>query len=597
MRVGVVGFWLVCLGAQMAVAETITLDALRSAPAMVELGDGNPSPATVVLERTWTGSLCNATVKNTGAAPVALGRVVLFRVAHRLPADTALYGEGFTMLSQTGGTLGNPVDIGDYTDARHYKIPQPADATTVYELMHLTPPGENPLLFAFTSCRRFVGRFHLRADSIEVVLDTEGQVLAPGEAWQLEQFTFLDGADLNASLDYVSAGVQANHPRLTFSPIPTGWCSWYCFGPMISKTMIEANLKAVKDLGLPLDYIQIDDGYQAAMGDWLDTGKAFGGGVRDVLKTIADAGNTPAIWVAPFVAQEDSKVFKEHPEWFVKDDAGAPLRSDRVTFGGWRLGPWYALDGTHPEAQKHLETVFRTMRKEWGCRYFKLDANFWGAIHCGHFHDPKATRVEAYRRGMEAVLRGAGDSFILGCNHPLWPSLGVIHGARSSGDVSRSWANFKHLARENFSRNWQNGKFWWNDPDCVLLTGTLSADEFQFHASVIYACGGMTLSGDNLLAMSPERTAMLKKLLPPTGVAARFTDARFETGWIPLADKSQLCLFNWDDTAKTIGVDLPGKVTLRDFWNDADLGTASGRFEIKEMPPHSARIITCTPAP
>jgi alpha-galactosidase len=72
------------------------------------------------------------------------------------------------------------------------------------------------------------------------------------------------------------------------------------------------------------------------------------------------------------------------------------------------------------------------MREEWGCAYFKLDANFWGAIHGGRFHDPKATRVEAYRRGMQAIRRGAGDAFLLGCNHPIFPSLGLIDGSRSS---------------------------------------------------------------------------------------------------------------------------------------------------------------------
>jgi alpha-galactosidase len=29
----------------------------------------------------------------------------------------------------------------------------------------------------------------------------------------------------------------------------------------------------------------------------------------------------------------------------------------------------------------------------------------------------RATRIEAYRRGMEAVRRGARDAFLLGCNH------------------------------------------------------------------------------------------------------------------------------------------------------------------------------------
>ena len=42
-----------------------------------------------------------------------------------MPATTRLYGEGFQMLSQTGGTLGQPADLGNYTDAKHYKLPAP----------------------------------------------------------------------------------------------------------------------------------------------------------------------------------------------------------------------------------------------------------------------------------------------------------------------------------------------------------------------------------------------------------------------------------------------------------------------------------------
>ena len=34
----------------------------------------------------------------------------------------------------------------------------------------------------------------------------------------------------------------------------------------------------------------------------------------------------------------------------------------------------------------------------------------------------------------------AGDSFILGCNHPIWPSFGLIHGSRSSSDI---WLLFR----------------------------------------------------------------------------------------------------------------------------------------------------------
>ena len=177
-------------------------------------------------------------------------------------------------------------------------------------------------------------------------------------------------------------------------------CPFDSYGEILTENL-EVMAREFKPFGV--DYFQIDDGYQPWMGDWLETGKSFGGDIKAVLRSIRDRGFEPAIWVAPFVASPESKLFREHPDWFIKDADGRPLRSDKVGFGGWRLGPWYALDGTHPEAQNFLEQTFRVMRKEWGCTYFKLDANYWGTLHRGRFHDPKATRIEAYRRGMAAV--------------------------------------------------------------------------------------------------------------------------------------------------------------------------------------------------
>ena len=152
-------------------------------------------------------------------------------------------------------------------------------------------------------------------------------------------------------------------------------------------------------------------------------------------------------------------VFKQHPDWLVKDSSGQPLRSDKVTFAGWRLAPWYVLDGTNPAVQRHLTNVFKTMSQKWGCTYFKLDANFWGALPGGVYNDKNATRVSAYRSGMKAVLKGAGNSFILGCNHPLWPSLGLINASRSSNDIDRNWGTFLSTGKENLMRAWQNGNY------------------------------------------------------------------------------------------------------------------------------------------
>ena len=566
---------------------------LHDAPShVIPLIDG-ADVSRLKVTRKWTGSICQSHITNQGREPVKIKEVVLFDLQLSLPSSTRLYGEGFQMLSQTGGTLGQPSDLGNYTDAKHYKMSAPVGAKAFYGMMMLSPSmGDNHLL-AFTSCRRYIGQFYLNNPSLKVVIDTEGAELRPGETWQLEHFTYQSRTDREQLLDNLATQLVANHPPLRFPSPPTGWCSWYCFGPRVTAKQVLDNLDFIAKHTPGLRYVQIDDGYQPAMGDWLDTGAAFGGNVQGVLKQIRERGFEPAIWVAPFVAEEKSKVFQQHPNWFVKDSEGKPLRSDRVTFGGWRRGPWYVLDGTHPEVQQHFEKFFRIMKRDWGCTYFKLDANFWGAIHGGRFHDPRATRIEAYRRGMKAILRGVEDSFVLGCNHPIWPSLGLIHGSRSSNDIKRTWERIETTARQNLSRNWQNGRLWWNDSDAIVLTGDLPENEFQFHATAIYASGGMLLSGDDLTKISAGKLAMLRKLQPPAGVAARFEDDSFRVGRMQLGKREVVSVLNWTNAPQAVSIQLKRPTRITDFWTDAPLGSHTGAFEIKDMPARSGRLLVC----
>jgi alpha-galactosidase len=564
--------WLVLACAAGLSGQTLDPWAAKPEARTVEGG------SSVRVEMRRSGELARPRVTNTGKTPVHVTEVSLFRVEHSLPDTTALYGESFQMLSQTGGTLGKPVDLG-YDELAHYKIPQPADAKVVTGMMTLTPPGGQTMLLGFTSCRRFNGRFFLRPKSIEAVLDTEGLALGPGESWDLEEFLFTTGASRPALLAKLAARIAVNHPPLKFRNPPAGWCSWYCFGAKVTAKNVMDNLGAIEAGAPQLKYVQIDDGYQPAMGDWLETGTAFGGNVQSVLAAIRKEGFEPAIWVAPFIAEAGSHVFRQHPDWFMKGEDGKPLPADKVTFQGWRRGPWYALDGTNPEVQQHLESLFRTMRQQWGVTYFKLDANFWGAMHGGKLHDPKATRIEAYRRGMQAVLKGAGDSFILGCNHPVWASFGLIHGSRSSGDVRRQWATFEKIARQNLSRNWQNGTLWWNDPDAITLSGSLPEEEYRFHATMGVAAGGLVLSGDDLTTLAAERMAMLKKMLPPTGVAAEFADDSLREGVARLKDRVLVCLFNWGTEAETRKVRLPRTGSATDLWSGREYGRV-GEVEV-----------------
>jgi len=592
-----VGASLAPLAARLAAAEpprhaTLDLAALKAARGRV-VAAGRSSAARVRLTHEWDGPRCRARVKNAGRSAVGVAEVVLFDVPHALPPETKVYGEGFQMLSQTGGTIGQPADLGDHTDAKHYRMPQPADATVVYNLLEVTPPGGPHVVLAFTSSRRLVGRFEVRPASLRIVMDAEGRALAPGEEWELEEFVLFSGPDREALRAAVGDRIATHHPPLRTEAPPSGWCSWYCFGPKVTADDVRRNLDVIARETPGLRYIQVDDGYQPAMGDWLETGAAFGGNVQGVLKEIGARGFEPAIWVAPFVAEKDSHLFRDHPEWFMTDGSGQPLRADAVTFGGWRRGPWYVLDGTHPEAQSHLEFVFRTMRTDWGCTYFKLDANFWGAMHGGRFHDPRATRVEAYRRGMEAVRRGAGDAFLLGCNHPLWPSLGLVHGSRSSNDIKRTWARVQGTARQNLLRNWQSGRLWWNDPDAVVLAG-LPDEEVRFHATAIHASGGMLLSGDDLSQVDAAALLLLRKLQPPTGVPARFADDSLEVGTIERADEHRAFLLNWSDAPRTLSFTLDRPRRVRELWSGEDLGVRPAGPVSLTLPARAGRVFVCT---
>jgi alpha-galactosidase len=564
---------------------------IEKAPSAIIPSERDSDLQRIRVIREWKGPYCRSRLVNQSGNSVKVKEVVLFDLMLDLPPTTRLYGEGFQMLSQTGGTLSQPVDLGNYTDARHYKLPSPAQAKALYGMMMLSTVSSTHLL-AFTSCRRFIGQFYLTDSRVQVVIDTEGLTIKPGESWELEEFMYQEG-DRERLLAALAQRLVSNHPPLKFEKPPTGWCSWYCFGPRVTAQQVLDNLEFIAKRTPGLRYIQIDDGYQPAMGDWLETGAAFGGNVQGVLKQIRERGFEPAIWVAPFVAEEKSHVFQQHPNWFVTDESRVPLRSDTVTFGGWRRGPWYVLDGTHPEVQKHFESLFRTMRRDWGCTYFKFDANFWGAIHGGRFHDPNATRIEAYRRGMQAILRGTGDSFVLGCNHPIWPSLGLIHGSRSSNDIKRSWDRFETTARQNLSRNWQNGRLWWNDPDAVVLTGDLSEDEFRFHATSIFATGGMLLSGDDLTNISAEKLAILRKLQPPTGAAARFDDDSFRVGRIKSGKGEIVTLLNFEDVPENFSFNLTQPSEIKDFWTGETLGRHEGTFTLKNVPRHSARLLVC----
>ena len=562
----------------------------------------------------WDKNVCDITLTNTSVHDQKLGDITFFKAPMPFAPDTEFYGEGYNMLSQYGGTINDFKLLGSYSDYDHYKFKRPEGINQVYNMLIFSPKDQNPLLIGYSSCNRFNGWIRFNEKEIQLAIDGEGILLKAGETISLEQI-YVEQGERNTILNNFASAIEKNHPKREYKEIPTGWCSWLVYGPNITSKNIYDNLDAIKENNLDLKYIQIDDGYQAHWGDWFDFTDKFEGGVKKVCLDIKEKGFEPAIWVAPFVAEKDSKLFCQHPDWFIKDENGYPLSSGDVSFGGWRCGPWYILDTTHPDALNYIKTVFSTMHNEWKINYFKLDAIVWEAFPFGVRHDNTKTCIEAFKMGMNAIIEAVGDeSFILGGNSPMWPAIGLVNGMRVTNDNQRYFDQFKQIAKECFHRNWQHNRLWINDPDTVLLQnqtyeivgpdgsiitkgGNVLREEFLFNAVYTLACGGMVLSGDDIPVLTNENAEFLKKLIPPTNVACEFDDTSFTIGRAKISeDKEIICVFNFDDFKKDVRVSINGKMKVLDLFENEVLGTFENEISFKDFKPHYAKALICTRA-
>jgi alpha-galactosidase len=508
----------------------------------------------------------------------------LVQFENQVEVDASLIGDGFQMLCQTAGTPEKLKDIGRCPDNNlSYRI-YPNEAPKRFYNYLVIEQSTGFQLFGFTSCHRFAGYFELHRGRIgtDILAYIDGENSEP-QHWasnRLESIAVIKGTTLESVYLQYSELIAQSHPvrKGVQQPVPIGWCSWYAYYADVTEQLIKDNLRCMQQELPELEWVLLDDGYQAYMGDWLTPSDKFPGGVKSLIQNIRESGKKPAIWLAPFIAQAESEVFQQHPDWFLRDSQGHPLKAEEVTYGGWRCTPWYVLDASNPEVIAHLTHFVSVMRNEWGVEMFKLDANYWGTLK-GVRQKEGITGVEAYRMGMEAIIEGAGDALILGCNAPMWPSLGLVDAMRVSDDVERDTQRFEQIAKETFYRSWQHQKLWLIDPDCATFTSLANqATErasYEFHRNVLLASGGMLLSGDPLPELTGFAKESLKRLIErqkATGRSAEFHSLSLNHGYLKLTEQKHLhCLFHSDEEINEYTLTSDFASDWYDFWTGEKL--------------------------
>ncbi|MEM3086474.1 MAG: alpha-galactosidase [Halobacteria archaeon] len=402
----------------------------------------------------------------------------------------------------------------------------------LFTLLH-DPEGGGALLAGFLGATRAFGDVRVLGGRgewprVEAVLRMDGALLGPGESRPLEPLHVAVGKTPHALLRrYLEALASASRARVPREPV-AGWCSWYHYFNRVTEEDLRGNLGRAAE-GFPRPggvqrLFQLDDGYPRAVGDWLETNPKFPSGLKAMAAEIRKAGFTPGLWTAPFLATRNSRLWREHPDWLL-NHPGKPRRAAYNPF--WDSRPACALDTTRPEFLEHLRRTYATLAG-WGFTYHKIDFLYAGALH-GRRHDPKATRAEALRRGLEAVREGVGpDSFLLGCGCPLGPAVGLVDGMRVGCDVAPSWEtrwsrllgpgapSTRWAIHNALTRAPMHRVLWLNDPDCAMLRPSrtrLAPGERDALALACAVGGGVFLVSDDLSLYGEEEWRRLRELL------------------------------------------------------------------------------------
>lgn len=404
--------------------------------------------------------------------------------------------------------------------------------------------SRNGFLLGFLSQKQQFGSLtskFARSVSLRMWANGDGARLDPQKTMETDWAVFnpvlLDHRD---PLDkYTEAVARENEVKLP-AEVPLGWCSWYQYYTKVSAEDIQSNLKAIIEMGekLPIQLIQVDDGFETQVGDWFSFKDTFPRGVKPLAEDIRRDGLIPGLWLAPFAVHRKSRVFKEHPDWILRNQHGRPVNAG---FGWGSL--FTGLDLTVPAALDYASSVISTAVHEWGFPYLKLDFLYTAALP-GVYRDETRTRAQVMRSGMQAIRNAAGtDAFLLGCGMPLGSGLGIVDANRIGPDVEGSWTpNFagftslflnepgmpsaRNTIRNTLTRANLHGHWWANDPDCLLLREDtrLKLDEVRSLASVIALTGGSLLISDDLAKVKPERLRIAEALTPVIGERARVLD-------------------------------------------------------------------------
>ena len=461
----------------------------------------------------------------------------------------------------------------------------------------------------------------LKSDRIELSLP-----LNPGEEMSSERLMFAAGPDYHGQLLAYGSAIRRLHHARVSSEIPMGWWSWTAYYGAINEgeTLATADWLSQHLNSLGYNYFQIDDGYEYARGEFVTTNATqFPDGMRFVAHRILKDGLTVGVWTAPFEVSSRAWVYEHHQDWLVHNATGQPIPLEDVW--GQNNDTLYALDTTHPGAQEYLRQTYKTLVREWGVRFIKLDFMDTTAIE-GYYYRPATTALEAQRIGLQVIRDTVGDDVLLDKDgSPMLNPVGIVDTGRVSADTGHTFLRSKTAAPGIAARFYMNGNFFITDPDAFNVTDTYLVEHSgersshslataQTSIALSAVAGGMYEIGDDLLVLDSEkdRLALVENRdllnMAKAGRASTPVDLMTydpEDGQPSIfllrqsPRQSMLTIFNWTDrprsrslSLKELGVTSSSTLVATGVMDSSSSFALEGdAIRLANQPPQSAVVI------
>ncbi len=587
--------------------------------------------------------LLKLTVTNVGPEPVHVRRFFINTIPdgfQSIEPPTGFYVNGWQSWSTSGFVPAHGHGFVPILPVRWLQGPMIHNALTPWgskgnlwsEMVGaLITPREALIAGAASLADQFVQvGAHLRPGHYGFTLQsqTDGVPLAAGEGlsseWFYLEWVSLPNPDPFAQYAYA---VMRQMQLPTPAPALTGWCSWYMYGNRVHEEHIISNLAAAALLAdeMPLQVIQLDEGYQTIWGEWTTRNENFPHDFCWLTGRIRGSGFTPGLWLGPLTAYPQSRLAVEHPDWLLRTPQGRPVSPGLIAGTLARV-----LDPTHPEVQNHIRELVQKAVQEWGFSYLKLDFMYAGAL-VGQRHNPWLTRAQALRQIFQIIRTAAGsETYLVGCGAPLQCALGLVDALRIGPDTAPSWEpafgrvgrfmkrnpslpSLRNSLRNVATRAWMHNRWWTNDPDTLIMRRTftrLTDDEVLAQVTLLGLAGGLLLLSDDLEALPPDRRAQVAALFPPLlegmDVLDLFQKEMPEEVVVPIARPwghwRLVGLFNW--STSPIECTLPAELSvderkpyhLFDFWERRYLRIEPGAPPpVFHLPPHGATLLGIRP--